>query len=493
MMHLPASATALAVVERSDDMSLFIDGRWEERPERIPVTDPATGEVVGEVSRGSAKDAERAVEAAARAFAAWRAVPADQRAQPLHRVAAMLREQREELARGLTREQGKPLADARGEIQSAADVFDWYAEEGRRVHGEVLPAPAADRRFWVWREPVGVAAVITPWNYPMQTVARKVATALAAGCTAVVKPSGLTPLSAVALMRILEAAEVPAGCVNLVTGPADEIGGVLTSHPQVRKISFTGSTEVGKLLMAQASGTVKSLSLELGGHAPLLVFDDADLDRAVQGAVTARFRSMGQICHSANRIFVQRGIWPRFRERYAQAVASLKVAPGLESGAQIGPLINEAAVARCERHVQDAVARGAKLLVGGTRPREGALARGTFFLPAVLDECSPEMLVTREETFGPVAPILPFDDEAQALAGANATPYGLAAYLFTRDLGRAVRVAEGLEAGVIGLNDARAAGTPTPFGGVKESGFGREGGHWGIDEFLVTKSVAVTL
>lgn len=474
-------------------MSLFIGGHWEARAETIAVTDPATGEVVGEVAKGRAQDAVNAILAAERAFPDWRATPADERARFLRRVAGDLHAQRETLARELTREQGKPLADAIGEVQSAADVFEWYAEEGRRVYGEMLPAPAPGRRFWVWREPIGVVAVITPWNYPMQTVARKVATALAAGCTAVVKPSSLTPLSAVALMHVLEDAGLPAGVVNLVTGPAEEIGGVLASHPSVRKITFTGSTEVGKRLMADASSTVKSLSLELGGHAPLMVFDDADLDRAVEGAVTARFRSMGQICHSANRILVQRGILPEFRTRFVEAVKALKVAPGLETGAQIGPLINEAAVRRCQRHVDDAVAHGATLLAGGFRPTSGALSRGTFFVPAVLDACHADMLVAQEETFGPVAPILPFDTEQEAVQMANRTPYGLAAYFFTRDLGRAVRVAEGLEAGVIGLNDARASGISTPFGGVKESGFGREGGHWGIDEFLVAKSVAVRL
>lgn len=474
-------------------MSLFIGGRWEDRSETIAVTDPATGDVVGQVAKGNAQDAVRAVLAAERAFPGWRAVPADQRARFLRRVAEALRAQREELARRLTAEQGKPLADALGEVQSAADVFEWYAEEGRRVSGEMLPAPAPGRRFWVWREPVGVVAVITPWNYPMQTVARKVATALAAGCTAVVKPSSLTPLSAVALMHILEEAGLPDGAVNLVTGPAEEIGGVLSSHPSVRKITFTGSTEVGKRLMAAASTTVKSLSLELGGHAPLLVFDDADLERAIEGAVTARFRSMGQICHSANRILVQRQVLPEFRERFVEAVKALKVAPGLTPGAQIGPLINEAAVARCEQHVAQAVSAGATLLTGGVRPDNEALARGTFFMPAVLDACDSDMLVAREETFGPVAPLIPFDTEEEGLSIANHTPYGLAAYFFTRDLGRAVRVAEGLEAGVIGLNDARASGISTPFGGVKESGFGREGGHWGIDEFLVAKSVAVRL
>ena len=473
--------------------SLYIDGRWEECETTIAVQDPATGEVVGDVARGRAEDAVRAVEAAERARQSWRGVPADVRAVRLRRVAALVLEHQEKLARLLTREQGKPLADARGEVQSAAEQFLWYAEEGRRVQGDVLQAPAPGRRFWVWREPVGVSAVITPWNYPIQTVARKTAAALAAGCTVVAKPSSLTPLSAVELVRLIEQADVPPGVVNLVTGPADEIGGVLTSHPAVRKITFTGSTEVGKRLMAEASSTVKSLSLELGGHAPLLVFEDADLNAAVKGAVTARFRSMGQICHSANRILVHRDILPAFREAFTAAVAALKVAPGLEPGSQIGPLINEEAVLRAERHVRDAVDRGASLLTGGERGRDPNLVGGTFFLPAVLDNCGPEMLVAREETFGPVAPLIPFEDEDEAIAEANRTPYGLAAYLFTRELARAIRVAERLDAGVIGLNDARASGISTPFAGVKESGFGREGGHYGIEEFLVTKSIAVSM
>ncbi len=473
--------------------SLYIDGQWEDRDDTIAVQDPATGEVVENVARGRAGDAVRAVEAAAREWERWRQVPADTRAVRLRRVAALILEHQEELARLLTREQGKPLSDARGEVQSASEQFLWYAEEGRRVHGDVLPAPAPDRRFWVWREPVGVSAVITPWNYPIQTVARKTAAALAAGCTVVVKPSSLTPLSAVELVRLIEQADIPPGVVNLVTGPAEEIGGVLTTHPAVRKITFTGSTEVGKRLMAEASSTVKSLSLELGGHAPLLVFADADLDKAVRGAVTARFRSMGQICHSANRILVHQDILPAFRAAFTAAVAALKVAPGLEAGSQIGPLINEAAVLRAERHVQDAVDQGATLLTGGTRGRDPGLLQGTFFLPAVLDNCTPAMLVAREETFGPVAPLIPFRHEEEAVAEANRTPYGLAAYLFTRDLARALRVAEHLEAGVIGLNEARASGISTPFGGVKESGFGREGGHYGIEEFLVTKSIAVSL
>ena len=471
---------------------LYIDGRWEERDETVEVTNPATGETVGRVAWGTREDARLAVEAAVRAARGWRDTPSDARADILRRVAAALRDQSEELARTVTLEQGKPLADARGEVRSAADATEWYAEEGRRVAGAVLQPPGANRRLWVWREPVGVTGVITPWNYPLQQAARKVATLLAAGCTGVVKPSQLTPMSAVRLFEILEQAGVPAGVINLVQGPPDQIGTVLATHPLVRKLTFTGSTAVGRLLMEQAAGTVKSLSLELGGHAPLLVFDDADLDRAVEGAVTARFRSMGQICHSANRILVQDGILSAFRERFVDAVRTLKVGPGLEAGVSIGPLINEAAVERAERHVADARNGGATLLIGGGRPQAPGLRRGSFFEPTVLDGVRPEMLVCREETFAPVAPILPFHDEEEAVALANDTPYGLAAYVFTRDLGRALRVSERLEAGVIGLNDARAATISTPFGGVKQSGFGREGGRFGIEEFLVEKSIAVS-
>jgi succinate-semialdehyde dehydrogenase/glutarate-semialdehyde dehydrogenase len=357
----------------------------------------------------------------------------------------------------------------------------------------VLPAPGPDRRLWVWREPIGVTAVLTPWNYPLQQPARKLATLLAAGCTAVLKPSAVTPLSAVALVRIIEAAGIPPGVVNLVNGPPAELGAVLATHPAVRKLTFTGSTAVGRLLMQQAAGTVKSLSLELGGHAPLIVFADADLERAVAGAVTARFRATGQICHSANRILVQDSILPAFRARFAEAVRALRVGPGWENGVEIGPLINEEAVARVERHVADAVAGGAAVLVGGRRPGDPALAAGHFFEPTVLDGCGPDMLVCREETFGPVAPLLSFRDEDDAVALANATPYGLAAYLFRRDVGRAIRVTERLEAGVVGLNDPRASAVSAPFGGIKQSGFGREGGPEGLDEFLVTKSVALSL
>ena len=473
--------------------SLFIGGHWVDTADHVEVTNPADGQVVGEVSRAGAAETAAAVDAAWRAWPDWRRTPADRRADLLRRVTELMYDHQEELAHLLTSEQGKPLSDARGEIIGSAELFRWYAEEGRRVHGEVLPAPGPDRRFWVWPEPIGVVGVITPWNYPCLTVARKVAAALAAGCTVVIKPALLTPLSAVALARLAEEAGLPAGTVNLVTGPSSEIGPVLMSRPEVRKITFTGSTEVGRQLMREAAATIKSLSLELGGHAPLVVFADADLDRAVAGAVTARFRSSGQICHSANRIYVERSVLGEFSQRFAAAVAALKVAPGNQPGAQIGPLIDAAAVDRADRHVRDAVALGARVLTGGRRPTEEPLDRGTFYLPTVLADCDHRMVVTREETFGPVAPVIAFDTEEEAVALANDTSYGLAAYLFTRDLGRAVRVAEALEAGIIGLNDARASWTYTPFGGIKESGFGREGGHWGIEEFLTVKSVAVTL
>lgn len=470
----------------------FIDGRWVTTAERFEVRDPATGEVVARVSRCGPEDTRRAVDAAERALPGWAGLPAARRAAALHRLVERMATHEDELARLLTREQGKPLAEARGELRYGASFITFFAEEARRLYGETIPSPRADSRLLVLRQPIGVGAAITPWNFPSAMIARKLGAALAAGCTLVVKPAEATPLSALALAALAEDAGIPAGVFNVVTGAAEDapaIGQVLCDDPRVRALSFTGSTEVGKLLLRQCAATVKRVSLELGGNAPFLVFDDADLEAAVEGCMTAKFRNAGQTCVAANRIFVQRGVHDAFVERLGARIAELRVGPGLEEGVSIGPLIDEEALAKVEAHVADAQEKGAKVRVGG---RRHALGR-TFFEPTLLEGVSPEMRLAQEETFGPVAGVMAFDTEEEALRLANDTPSGLAAYFYARDVGRVWRVSEGLEYGMVGVNTGLVSTAEAPFGGVKESGLGREGSRHGVDEWTELKYVCVGL
>jgi succinate-semialdehyde dehydrogenase/glutarate-semialdehyde dehydrogenase len=470
----------------------LIGGEWvgARSGATLEVRNPATDEVIAEVPDGSTEETRAAIEAAAAALPGWRARTAADRGAILRRLAELMLAQTERLARLMTLEQGKPLAEARGEIAYAASFVDWAAEEGKRLYGETIPASAPDKRILVLRQPVGVTASITPWNFPTAMITRKLGPALASGCTMVVKPAESTPLSALAIGELAVEAGVPPGVIGIVTGDAAAIGDELLGNPSVRKLSFTGSTEVGKLLMTKAATNVTRLSLELGGHAPFLVFDDADLDAAVAGAMATKFRNAGQTCICANRILVQAGVHAAFRDRLATAIAGLRVGDGLDDGVTIGPLIDDAAVEKVEAHVEDARRRGAKVVCGGTRARPGERYADRFYAPTLLDGVTPGMLVSTEETFGPVAPIGVFADEAEAVARANDCRFGLAAYFYTRDAGRLMRVAEALEYGIVGANDGAPSTAQAPFGGVKESGFGREGGHHVMHEYTDVKYVS---
>jgi succinate-semialdehyde dehydrogenase/glutarate-semialdehyde dehydrogenase len=469
----------------------LIGGEWVAADDRavLEVTDPATGEVIGRVPSVGASETRRAIEAADRAWPAWRALTAAERGVLLRRWHDLMLASQEDLARLMTAEQGKPLAEARGEITYAASFLEWFAEEGRRVEGDIIAPHQAGKRVLVLKQPVGVCAAITPWNFPAAMITRKAGAALAAGCPLVVKPAEDTPLTALALAALAERAGMPPGVFNVVTGDPIPIGAELTAHPTVRKLSFTGSTAVGRLLMRQCADTLKKLSLELGGNAPFIVFDDADLEAAVEGALQSKYRNTGQTCVCANRILVQEGIHDAFAARLAERVGELRVGPGTEEGTAQGPLINEAAVTKVQGHIADAVEKGARLLAGGARHARG----GTFFQPTVLADVSPDMRIAREETFGPVAPLFRFRSEEQALAMANDTEYGLAAYFYTRDLGRAWRVAEALEYGMVGVNSGIISTAVAPFGGVKQSGIGREGSRYGIEEYLEIKYVCIEL
>jgi succinate-semialdehyde dehydrogenase/glutarate-semialdehyde dehydrogenase len=470
---------------------LLIGGAWPHTARTFPVTNPATGAQLAEVADGGAEETRAAIEAAAAAFPAWAATPAPARAAVLRRAAALMLEQQERLATILTLEQGKPLAEARGEIAYAASFLSWFAGEAERIYGMTIPASTPGKRLLLLRQPVGIAALITPWNFPSAMITRKLGPALAAGCTAIVKPAEQTPLSALELGRIFLDAGLPAGVLNIVTcRDPFPFAETIFADERVRKVSFTGSTEVGKLLIRQSADTVKRLSLELGGNAPFIVFADADLDSAVRGAIASKFRNAGQTCVCANRIFVERPIYERFAAAFAEQVATLRVGNGLDPATVIGPLIDAQARAKVERHVADALAGGAALLTGGPYAEGRA---GNFWTPTVLANVSAEMLVAREETFGPVAPLIPFDGEEEVLRQANATPFGLAAYCFTRDLGRAWRMAEGLEYGIVGINDPIPSTAQAPFGGYKQSGFGREGGPTGIQEYLEEKYVSMVI
>jgi succinate-semialdehyde dehydrogenase / glutarate-semialdehyde dehydrogenase len=466
----------------------YVDGVWVRDGERgrFAVDNPSTGELIAELPSLSRAQVAGAIDAAGRALPGWRARSGKQRAQVLRRWFDLVIEHAEDLARLITLEEGKPLAEARGEVAYAASFLEWFAEEAKRVRGDVLAAPDPSGRILVLKEPVGVCVAITPWNFPAAMITRKAAPALAAGCTMVLKPAEQTPLTALALAELAERAGVPAGVLNVVLGEAREIGPELTGNPAVRKVSFTGSTEVGRLLLAQSAETIKKTSMELGGNAPILVFDDADLDVAVSGVLTAKYRNTGQSCIGANRVYVQAGIYDAFAEQLAERVAELTVGDGLEPGSQIGPLIDRAAVAKVEAHLADAIAGGARVRCGGSRHERG----GQFFQPTVVSDVIPGMLVTREETFGPLLPLIRFTDEADAVRMANDTEFGLAAYLFTRDAERTWRVAAALETGMVGINTGLISNEVAPFGGIKQSGLGREGSVYGIDEYLEMKYLA---
>ena len=467
----------------------YIDGRWypETSAERLAVRNPATGEPIADIPVCAAEETREAIAAAERAFPSWRALTAAERARRLRRWFELMLDHRDDLALLMTAEQGKPRAEARGEIGYAASFLEWFAEEGKRTYGDLIPSPDPDRRILVIKQPIGVCAAITPWNFPSAMITRKAGAALAAGCTLVVKPAEQTPLSALALAELADRADIPAGVFNVVCGDPVVIGAELTGSPVVRKLSFTGSTEVGRLLMAQCAPTLKRLSLELGGNAPFIVFDDADLEAAVAGALASKYRNSGQTCVCANRFLVQDGIYEAFAAALSRAVGALKVGIGTEPGVNQGPLIDRAALAKVEALVGDAVGKGARLLKGGRRHALG----GTFYEPTVLADLTPLTRLSREEVFGPVAPLFRFDDEAQAIALANDTEYGLAAYLYSRDLGRVWRVGEALEYGIVGVNTGIISTEVAPFGGVKGSGFGREGSRYGIEEYLEIKYLSL--
>jgi succinate-semialdehyde dehydrogenase / glutarate-semialdehyde dehydrogenase len=466
----------------------FIDGAWTgaKSGATFKVTDPSTGSTIVEVADMGAAETRRAIDAAARALPAWRARPAKDRAAVLRRWYELILAHTEDLALLMTTEQGKPLAEARGEVAYGASFVEWFAEEGKRAYGDVIPTTSGDRRLFALKQPIGVCAAITPWNFPIAMITRKVAPALAAGCTVVAKPAEATPLSALALVELANQAGLPAGVLNLVVADAPhapEIGLEMCTNPTVRKVSFTGSTEVGRILLRQSADTVKKLSLELGGNAPFIVFDDADIDAAVEGALASKYRNAGQTCVCANRLYVQEGVYDEFARRLADKVSQFKVGSGVEPGVQIGPLIESAAIDKVEQHIADAVGKGAKVLLGGNRHALG----GLFFEPTVLTGVTAQMRVAREETFGPVAPLFRFRTEEEAIAMANDTEFGLAAYFYSRDVGRIFRVTEALESGMVCVNSGILSNEVSPFGGVKQSGLGREGSKYGLEEYLEIK------
>lgn len=462
----------------------LIDGEWVTSQKTFPVLDPATGDKLADVPDLTAEDAQRAIDAAYKAFPAWSAKPAKERGAILERWCALVLAETEALAQLMTAEQGKPLTEARGEVAYGASFIDWFAEEGKRAYGHTIPTTAASRRYVTIKQPIGVCAAITPWNFPIAMITRKVASALAAGCTIIVKPSEETPLCALAVAKLALDAGVPPGVLNVITTQdAAGVGKALTADARVRKLTFTGSTEVGKILYRQSADTIKKLTLELGGNAPLLVFDDADLDRAVAGAMASKFRNAGQTCVCANRILVQSGIYDRFVAALKAEIAKLHVAPGRDPKSTVGPLINADAIAKVKSLLADATKHGAKIELGGEPDAHGAL----FFSPTVITGVEPTMAIANEEIFGPVASIIRFETEADAIRIANDTPFGLAAYLFSQDIGRAWRVAEALETGMVGVNEGLFSNEVAPFGGVKQSGLGREGAQEGLEEYLETK------
>ena len=463
----------------------YVDGRWIDAPDgaTLEVDNPATGEILGTVPALGGAETRAAIEAADAAWAGWRSRSGKDRANLMRRWFELMMANQEDLAVLMTLEQGKPLAEARGEVAYAASFIEWFAEEGKRVYGDVMDHPLPGKRIVVLKQPIGVVASITPWNFPAAMITRKCAPALAAGCPVVIRPATQTPFSALALAELADRAGIPPGVINVVTGAPEPMGAELTSNPTVRKLSFTGSTAVGKLLMAQCASTVKKVSLELGGNAPFIVFDDADLDAAVAGAMASKYRNAGQTCVCANRVLVQDGIYDAFAEKMAAAANALKVGNGMENGTQQGPLIDMRAVEKVEEHIADATAKGAKVAAGGSRHALG----GSFFQPTLLTGVTTDMAVAREETFGPVAPLFRFSTEDEAIRMANDTEFGLAAYFYSRDIGRVWRVSEGLEYGIVGVNEGIISTEVAPFGGVKESGIGREGSKYGMDDFVEIK------
>jgi succinate-semialdehyde dehydrogenase/glutarate-semialdehyde dehydrogenase len=463
----------------------YIAGGWSnaDRNETITVTNPATGETLGTVPKMGAAETHRAIDAAAAALPAWRAKTAKDRCNILRRWFELIMASQDDLAVIMTAEQGKPLAEAKGEIAYAASFIEWFAEEGKRVYGDTIPGHSSDKRIIVIKEPIGVCAAITPWNFPAAMITRKAGPALAAGCTMVVKPASATPFSALALAELGKRAGIPAGVFSVITGSASAIGDEMTANPLVRKLTFTGSTEIGKQLMAQCAATVKKVSLELGGNAPFIVFDDADLDAAVEGAIASKYRNTGQTCVCTNRLLVQSGVYEQFVQKLSAAVVRMQVGNGLTGDFQQGPLINMAALEKVEEHIADATAKGARIVLGGKRHHLG----GTFFEPTILVDVTSEMMVAREETFGPLAPVFRFDSDAEAIQMANDTEFGLASYFYSRDINRVWRTAEALEYGMVGINTGLISTEVAPFGGMKESGIGREGSRYGIEEFIEVK------
>jgi succinate-semialdehyde dehydrogenase / glutarate-semialdehyde dehydrogenase len=489
-MNAPAKAGLPALPLRDPKLfreQCYIDGAWVGSQKTFPVSNPATGAVLGHVPDMGKAETKRAIEAAERAWPAWRGKTAKERAAILRKWYELMMAAQEDLAQILTAEQGKPLAEARGEIAYGASFIEWFAEEAKRAYGDVIPPHQADKRVLVIKQPVGVAAMITPWNFPNAMITRKAGPALAAGCTVVLKPAEQTPFSALAMAELAERAGVPAGVLNVITGDAPTIGAELCANPAVRKLSFTGSTEVGRILMRQSADTVKKLSLELGGNAPFIVFDDADLDAAVEGALASKYRNAGQTCVCANRIYVQDGVYDAFAAKLTEKVKGFKVGPGTEPGVVIGPLIDEQGMQKVEKHVADALGKGAKILLGGKRDRRG----GLFFQPTVLADVTPDMVLSHEETFGPVAPLIRFRTEEDAIRLANDTEFGLCGYFYSRDVGRIFRVAERMETGIVGANVGIISTEIAPFGGIKQSGLGREGSKYGLEEYLEVKYVLI--
>lgn len=463
----------------------YIGGKWcdADSAATLEVNNPATGEILGTVPKMGANETRRAIQAAKDAFVDWSRKPAKERSILLRRWHDLIMTNVEDLGKLMTAEQGKPVTEAKGEVAYAASFIEWFAEEAKRVYGDTIPSPWNDRRLVVIKQPIGVCAAMTPWNFPAAMITRKAGPALASGCTMVAKPASATPFSALALAALAERAGIPAGVFNVLTGSSNAIGGEMTSNSDVRKVTFTGSTEVGRLLMKQSADTIKKLSLELGGNAPFIVFDDADLDAAVEGAIISKYRNAGQTCVCANRLYVQAGVYDAFAQKLVTAVKKLKVGNGFEPGVLQGPLIDRAAVEKVEEHIQDAVSQGARVLLGGKRHSLGQ----TFFEPTVLGDVTPRMKVAREETFGPVAPLFRFESDEQAIQMANDTEFGLASYFYSRNIGRIWRAAEGLECGMVGINTGLISNEVAPFGGVKQSGLGREGSHYGIEEFVEIK------
>ncbi|EKT4458901.1 NADP-dependent succinate-semialdehyde dehydrogenase [Pseudomonas sp. TYF_15] len=467
----------------------YINGEWldADNGQTIKVTNPATGEVIGTVPKMGTAETRRAIEAADKALPAWRALTAKERSAKLRRWFELMIENQDDLARLMTTEQGKPLAEAKGEIAYAASFIEWFAEEAKRIYGDTIPGHQPDKRLIVIKQPIGVTAAITPWNFPAAMITRKAGPALAAGCTMVLKPASQTPYSALALVELAHRAGIPAGVLSVVTGSAGEVGGELTGNSLVRKLSFTGSTEIGRQLMEECAKDIKKVSLELGGNAPFIVFDDADLDKAVEGAIISKYRNNGQTCVCANRIYVQDGVYDAFAQKLAAAVAKLKIGNGLEDGTTTGPLIDGKAVAKVQEHIEDAVSKGAKVLSGGK------LIEGNFFEPTILVDVPKSAAVAKEETFGPLAPLFRFKDEAEVIAMSNDTEFGLASYFYARDMSRVFRVAEALEYGMVGINTGLISNEVAPFGGIKASGLGREGSKYGIEDYLEIKYLCISV